>query len=261
MTGEALAEGGPLGRPTGEGEGPEHFEDGAPPRRPPFPLGASLAISVALHAGLVAALLGSSLFRPPALDPSQAIHVKLARIGTPRDKRLLPRRPQDPVSTPAAPVPVATAKAVPVASTRPMPKLTAKRAESARDRIQSALSKLEKQVDDQAGDPNGFQNGTDDTTEGDLYWARVVDRIKRFYVVPNTIPDSERKRLVADVRISIGPDGTIGDLQTQTSSGNAFFDHAIEAAVKKCRALPAPPPELARRARDGVVLEFRAAEM
>ncbi|MHB1845631.1 MAG: energy transducer TonB [Deltaproteobacteria bacterium] len=237
------------------------FADRAPPRPPAFPLGSSLAVSLVLHAGLVFAILASSIFRPPPLQESQAIHVKLARIGTPRDKKLLPRKPVQPISTPAAPVPVATSKAVPIASTHPSPKLTNVKAKSAEDRLRSALSKLQDQVDDQSGQADGFENGTDDATEGDLYWARVVDRIRRFYVVPNTIPEADRKRLVADVQVAIGPDGTLLDIHTQSGSGNATFDHAIEEAVKRCRAVPPPPVTLARQARSGVVLEFRSAEM
>jgi TonB family protein len=89
----------------------------------------------------------------------------------------------------------------------------------------------------------------------------VVDRIKRFYTVPNTIPQSERAKLVADVQITIGSDGSIMEIRVQSSSGNVTFDRAIESAVQRCRALPSPPPDLAKQARAGVVLEFRAAEM
>ncbi len=234
------------------------FGDLEAPRPQAFSTSAAVVVSVLLHAGLVAAIFSTSLFRRPPLLEQQTIHVKLARIGTPRDKKLLPRRPQDPTSQAAAPVPVAS-KVVPVASTHHV-KLTDQKSKSSEDRLRNALAKLQQQVD-QTGQPDGFENGTDDVTEGDLYWARVVDRIKRFYVVPNTIPESERKKLVADVQITIGSDGTILEIHTQQTSGNVTFDRAIEAAVKRCRALPAPPAALAQQARQGVVLEFRSAEM
>jgi TonB family protein len=67
--------------------------------------------------------------------------------------------------------------------------------------------------------------------------------------------------LVADVQITIGSDGSILEIKVQSSSGNVTFDRAIEAAVQRCRALPSPPPELEKQAREGVVLEFRSAEM
>ncbi len=237
------------------------FADVAPRRRQAVPMGLSFGISLLLHVALMAALLASDFFHPPPLlVDSQTIHVKLARIGTPRDKKLLPRRPDEPASQAAAPIPVATSKVVPIASTH-HPKLTSKESKRPDDRLRNALAKLQKQVDDQTGQTDGFENGTDDTTEGDLYWARVVDRIKRFYTVPNTIPESERAKLVADVQITIGSDGSIQEIRVQSSSGNVTFDRAIETAVQRCRALPSPPPELAKQARAGVVLEFRAAEM
>jgi colicin import membrane protein len=234
------------------------FGDLEAPRKQALSTSGAIIVSVVLHVGLVAAILSTSLYRQPPLLEQQTIHVKLARIGTPRDKKLLPRRPQDPTSQAAAPVPVAS-KVVPVASTHHV-KLTDAKSKSPQDRLRNALAKLQQQVD-QTGQPDGFENGTDDVTEGDLYWARVVDRVKRFYVVPNTIPESERKKLVADIQITIGPDGTILDIHTQQTSGNAIFDRAIEAAVTRCRALPPPPATLVEQARQGVVLEFRSAEM
>ena len=249
-----------MSAPGGIELGQPAFIDVAPTRRPTFPLGLSVGASILVHVGLVLGVLAMSIFHPPPLLNPETLHVKLARIGTPRDKKLLPRRPTDPVSTPARPVPV-SAKAVPVATSHPMPKLTAQKAQSSESRLRSALSKLQQQVNDQAGQADGFENGTDDATEGDLYWARVVDRIKRFYVVPNTIPQSERAKLVADVQVVIAADGTLLDIKTQSGSGNATFDRAIEAAVKRCRALPPPPAALAKQAREGVLLEFRSAEM
>ncbi len=237
------------------------FADMAPPRPPAFPLGASVVVSALLHVGLVGALLfGTSIFHPAPLLQPQTIHVKLARIGTPRDKRLLPRRPDEPSSRAAAPIPLSASHAVEVASTH-HPKLTAKQSKSPEDQLRNALAKLKQQVDDQTGDPNGFQTGTDDVTEGDLYNARVVDRIRRFYQVPNTISQAECAKLTADVEISLAADGTILDQKTQASSGNRLFDRAIEDAVKKCRALPAPPPAVAQQWRDGVVLEFVCGKM
>jgi colicin import membrane protein len=233
--------------------------EGAPsalPRRE-FPTSLAVLISLVLHAGLVFGLLTSAVFKPPRILEQETIHVKLARLGTPRDPKLLPRRPDEPTSQPAKPIPV---QSKPVAETKPSPKLTAEKAEANRDRLRNALSKLEKQVD-RTGQRDGFETGTDDVTEGDLYWARVVDRVRHFYVVPNTIPEAERKKLVASLRINIGADGSILEVHAETPSGNAVFDRALLDAVRKMRALPAVPPHLQKQAREGVVLEFRAAQM
>jgi TonB family protein len=227
------------------------------PRRE-FPTFLAVLISLVLHAGLVFGLLTSALFKAPRISEQETIHIKLARLGTPRDQKLLPRRPDEPASQPAKPIPVQSKPVV--VETKPSPKLTAEKSTHNRDRLRDALSKLEKQVD-RTGQLDGFESGTDDATVGDLYWARVVDRVRHFYVVPNTIPEAERRKLVAALKITIGADGTILEVHTDTASGNATFDRALQDAVHKMRALPPVPPNLQRQARDGVVLEFRAAQM
>ncbi len=225
--------------------------------RSSFPLPGAVGISLALHGVLIFALLGSALFAPPRVDTSETIHVKLARLGKPRDEKLLPRKQEEPAAIPAPPVPVA--KSVPV-QTKTEPKHTDTKAPSNQDKLKSALAKLQKQVD-QTGQADGFESGTDDKNEGDIYWARVVDRVKHFFTVPSTISEAERKKLVASMMIRIGADGVISDARVQHPSGNAFFDRALEAAIKNVRAFPPPPAHLAEQAREGVELEFRADKL
>lgn len=227
------------------------------PPKPAFPMPGAVAISLGLHGLLVFALLGSALFAPPRLEEPATIHVKLARLGTPRDQKLLPRKTEPPAAAPAPPVEVA--KAVAVQTKTEPPKPTAPKPPK-QDHLKNTLAKLQQQVD-QTGQADGFEHGTDDQTEGELYWARVKDRILRFYVVPNTIPESERRRLIASLEIHIGSDGTIVDSRTEQSSGNLTFDRALESAIKRVRAFPPPPPHLLKQAREGVTLEFHAAEM
>lgn len=228
------------------------------PRQKPLPLPLALLVSIGIHVVLIAGLLFSSLFAPPRLTTQETIHVKLARLGTPRDQKLLPRKQEQPTAPPAPPVQVS--KVVPVQSTKPTPKETNQKAPTNQDKLKTALAKLAKQVD-QTGQTDGFDHGTDDQTEGELYWARVKDRILRFYTVPNTIPEGERRKLVATLEIHIAADGTITETRTDQGSGNAVFDRALESAIKKCKAFPPPPPHLAKLAREGVSLEFHAAEM
>jgi TonB family protein len=224
-----------------------------------FPASLAVVISLILHTGLIAGLLTSALFHPPRLLEGETIHVKLARLGTPRDPKLLPRKPEESAPATEKPIPI---QSKPIAEPKPTEPLkhTAEKPVPNRDRLRDALSKLEKQVD-RTGQRDGFETGTDDVTEGDLYWARVVDRVRRFYVVPNTIAEAERRKLVAALKINIGADGTILDVHTDSASGNAVFDRALLDAVRKMHALPPVPPNLQRQAREGVVLEFRAAQM
>ena len=206
-----------------------------------------------VHALLLLGLLYSSLFAPPRINNQETIHVKLARLGTPRDTKLLPRKPTEPTAPPAPPVQVS---AVPIQSKPTPPRETAPKPEKNQDILKDALAKLGAQVD-QTGQLDGFEHGTDDQTEGELYWARVKDRVLRFYIVPNTIPESQRHKLSASLEIHIAGNGEIVDTRMEISSGNPTFDHALVDAIKRVRAFPPPPPHLAKMARDGVVLEFQ----
>ena len=94
--------------------------------------------------------------------------------------------------------------------------------------------------------------------EGEAYYARLRTQITRFYDVSDTIPDSERIRLSAQVAVVISPAGQLERARLAKSSGNDLFDSAVMAAVK--RAAPfAPPPTHLRDAlsKYGVVLQFR----
>jgi TonB family protein len=222
--------------------------------------------SLVVHGALLAALLFSSMMHPPSLLNSQTIHVKLARLGTPRDPKLLPVRDTQPPPPAAVPVPITTKPAlapVPIAKPVPKPSNTAPVAKTKtnEETVRDTLARLQQQVTDRPGQRDGFAYGNADHTEGDLYWARVVDRVKRFYTVPNTIPLAERARLVASVEVAIDRDGAILEIRTVKGSGNPTFDRAIEAAVHRCESFPPPPPDLSKVARSGVTLEFHAAEM
>jgi TonB family protein len=218
-----------------------------------LPLPVAVVGSLVVHALLLLGLLYSSLFAPPRISSQETIHVKLARLGTPRDAKLLPRKPTEPTAPPAPPVQVS---AVPIQSKPTPPRETRPKPEKSQDILKNALAKLGAQVD-QTGQLDGFEHGTDDQTEGDLYWARVKDRVLRFYIVPNTIPESQRHKLSASLEIHIAGDGAITESNMVTPSGNPTFDRALMDAIKRVRAFPPPPAHLAKLARDGVVLEFQ----
>jgi colicin import membrane protein len=247
---------------TAEAQGAELLLRGVSPPASSF-VGPGL-FSVLVHSLLLGALLFSSMLRPPPLLHSQTIHVKLARLGTPRSEKLLPVRDTPPPPPAAVPVPIATNPA-PAPTVKPIPKPPSKgpveKTKTNEETVRDTLARLQQQTTERPGQRDGFAFGNADQTEGDLYWARVVDRVKRFYTVPNTIPLAERARLVASVEVAIDRDGTILEIHTVKGSGNPTFDRAIEAAVHRCQAFPAPPPDLAKTARAGVTLEFHAAEM
>src|SRR5205085_4604421 len=111
---------------------------------------------------------------------------------------------------------------------------------------------------ERAGSEKGSAEGTAATAEeGDAYFTAVHDAILENYVVPSVISERERLYLAATVLAWIGPNGQILKHEFQKKSGNAFFDQALELAIRKTR-LPPPPADLAKSLRDGgVVLNFK----
>jgi TonB family protein len=231
----------------------------------PFLLG-----SVAAHAGLV--LLGlvlGTFFAAPPLDLDQKpIHATLVRLGKPRDQKLLPRKETPPpppkeVKGTAAPAPPPAEKAVPIPSAKPTP-ATAKQSgqkegEARRKQLFGAFDKFSKAKPDEEleGAENGSLDGDAAKAEGEQYWGLLTAQVRRNYDVSQTIPEDERIHLRARVALRIGRRGQVLKVSLAKSSGNALFDNAVLAAVKKAQPF-SPPPDALRDSleKTGVVLEF-----
>jgi len=225
-------------------------------RRPEATLLKFLFWSALVHAALFSiALVYAKMHEEPAIDLDQKpIKATLVRQGTPRDEKLLPRIEQPP------PPPVEQTAPAPVAA--PAPPKTRQAGEKKADprqKLMGAFDKLSKsKTPDTTGAADGDPNGDSAVAEGEAYYARLRTQITRFYDVSDTIPDSERIRLTAQVAVVISPAGQLERARLAKSSGNDLFDSAVMAAVK--RAAPfAPPPTHLRDAlsKYGVVLQFR----
>lgn len=232
-------------------------------------------LAVALHVLVLGgALLAPHFDRAPPLR--KPILARLVALGKPRDAKLLPRKesPAPPApASPKSPAPVAPL-APPAAHSKPgllpaapVPKPRAPTRQELMDRAlakatghaRPSASKEKLDPDpDRAGQTNGSAAGTAETAEaGERYFTEVHDAILENYVVPSVISERERLYLSATIVAWIKPDGSLLKHQLQKSSGNHFFDEALELAVQKTR-LPPPPPELARSLRDeGVALNFK----
>lgn len=225
--------------------------------------------SAVVHAALFSlALAWAKLHEEPPIDLDQKpIKATLVRQGTPRDEKLLPRIEQpppppmeqkapEPAPAPAPPKPVAPA---PVAAPAPpKTKQAGEKKADSRQQLFGAFDKMSKAKPDTTGAADGDPNGDSAVAEGEAYYARLRSQITRFYDVSQTIPDSERIRLNAQVAVVISPAGQLERARLAKSSGNDLFDSAVMAAVK--RAAPfAPPPTHLRDAlsKYGVVLQFR----
>lgn len=260
-------------------------------RREPYPWAwvASLSLHLLVVGGFLAASFLDGCGGPRKEE--KPIVAKLVRLGTPRDERLLPRLPTSPPVPPAskpsqdvvpgkelaqppkqeAPTPVPETKPtpVPVPEATPLPKeappqaQAPKNAPAAPNRLDDIMKrfataerrgKAEELPGQLDGDPEG---DAEEAAEGERYLALLQKRLRDHYVLPSTIPEAERIRLQALVRIHVQKNGTISDFRIEQSSGNAQYDGALESAVRKASPLPPPPEHLLRTYRDGFPVRFR----
>lgn len=227
--------------------------------------------SAVVHAVLFSlALAWAKLHEEAAIDLDQKpIKATLVRQGTPREEKLLPRieepppppmeqKAPEPAPTPAPPKPVAPAPVAAPAPAPPKTKQVGEKKADSRQQLFGAFDKMSKAKPDTTGAADGDPSGDSAVAEGEAYYARLRSQITRFYDVSDTIPDSERIRLTAQVAVVISGAGQLERARLAKSSGNDLFDSAVMGAVK--RAAPfAPPPTHLRDAlsKYGVVLQFR----
>ncbi len=243
----------------------------------PAAWGPFLVGSVAAHVGLVlVGILYSWLTAGPAIDLNQKpIKASLVRLGKPRDEKLLPRKeelpaPPQEVKAPDAPAPVPVPEVVkptptaPALAPSPPAKAAQKQAGEAsgvdrRKKLFGAFDKTSKKtdLDELEGAADGDPNGTSATAEGERYYGMLDAQVRRHFDVSQTIPEQERIRLKAHVALFLSKTGGILKVALARSSGNALFDNAVLAAVKKAAPF-SPPPDHLRDAlqKTGVTLEF-----
>jgi protein TonB len=212
-----------------------------------------VVFSVGFHGGLV--LVGAVLswvLDTPRIDLDQKpIIASLVRQGKKRDEKLLPRKEESPPPEEAkVPIPTPDVKA-------PPPKPTAKtdKPVDKRKSLFDALNKTAK-ADDPEGDENGDKNGDSAKQEGERYYGIIAAAVRRNYNVTNTIPEAERIRLSAVVRIRLDAEGGLIDVTLSTPSDNAQFNEAVLSAAKKAAPFGPPPAALRQTVKDGIPLRF-----
>lgn len=103
---------------------------------------------------------------------------------------------------------------------------------------------------DQEGNPEGIEEGTEDTARaGDVYAGQLYVFFRRGWTVPTVVTDDERRGLVCDVDVEIAGDRQITGYRIRGSSGNAIFDQSVLDRLQALRdanaQIPEPPPEVA----------------
>ncbi len=66
--------------------------------------------------------------------------------------------------------------------------------------------------------------------------------------------------LIAEVKFSILPDGTLEDVELVSSSGNSLYDDSVVRAVYKASPVPQPPPEVYEQFFKTVTMRFDPRE-
>lgn len=258
-------------------------------RRQPY--GWAWIVSACLHGAVVLGLVGVSILGGSD-SPAPAQKPMLVRLGAPRPKEWLPRKPTAPpvpTATKTAPVPAPGAERAPLppkpdappAPPKPEPKTAspkqappttpaATQAAAPREAKRDSKAKLDDimarfqagaiagPAEDLPGQLDGHAEGDSDRAEGEAYYALLEKRVKDQYKLPATISERERMYLNATVRIYIEANGRISRFEIVQGSGNGVFDSALESAVQRASPVPPPPQHLVKLlARDGVDLNFK----
>ena len=242
------------------------------------PLRVKSGLPIALAVGLHVVVFGAAFVLPRLFDGPpplrKPIIARLVAKGKPLDQRLLPRKEQPPPPAPASSGPRVTTPA-PAPPTRSTPAKVAtaparpsapRRTPTREELMQRALAGVSGSVErerearppeEREGAEDGSPEGTAATAEeGDAYFGLVQAEILRHYTLPSIISEREQMSLKATVVAWINADGSIARYQFDQRSGNAFFDAALERAIKASK-VPPPPPDRARAIRsDGVALVF-----
>lgn len=228
--------------------------------RPQPRIGIAVALSVAIHVGVV---LGLVFWPAPKTTADtlreKAVITRLVKLGRELDKAHLPRLDSS-VPAPAE----ETVNVNPHAQVSDEKRRKEEKqqrdqfAKLAAERIRRMMAKTTARGEMGTGSPDGSPNGdAAEASEGDVYLTHVYNYVRNNYVVPSIITEAERKTLAATIIIFLDADGKLNKMEFEKRSGNLHFDNALESAVKKATPFPAPPKTKRGEYRDqGIGLNF-----
>ncbi len=181
----------------------------------------ALLASVCLHGLVIGGYCVLVNYEPPVKLTPPSIQVTLAKLGTPRDKTLLPR--------------------VEKKSTSPL------------DMLKKRFGKASNE-----GQEQGSALGSSLTSElASSYELQVLEILRSNYEIPRIISDREAKSLALWVRLWIAANGDLLRIKIQQASNNSRFDQAVLEGAHKIPSFGAPPLQLARKYRtEGLLIQF-----
>ncbi len=237
---------------------------------------AGLALSVALHAGITAAVIYAALHHPaPMMTSTLNIHFTPAQqTAAPLTVPAAPPAAPKKQATPAVPPPVApVTPPKPVA--QPVLKNTAPPDSFGRSNKKpgaapplphplatpAAATQQPTPVATVPGvaNPNDITAGTSGVTGlegGDFPYTLYIDRMRNLIGTRWFRPQSTGAGTTATIHFVINRDGSIRDVTLETSTGNGTFDRAAQRAVVEASPLP-PLPFAYSGTYLGVHLTFR----
>jgi TonB family protein len=224
----------------------------------PFVLASVVAHVLVVFVGLTVtwALSGPKVNLEPV-----PIKASLVRRGKPRDEKLLPTKPAEPVAEkpPAEAVKLPSKDAVKVPAKDPKAdQANQPNKADPRKSLFDAINKTARPVRELEGEEDGDPDGTSDKQEGERYFGLLESVIRKNYDVSSTIPESERRALRAQVTLWLGPAGQVLEVTVTRPSGNDQFDSAVLLAIKKASPFTPPPQHLRDiLKKDGVGFVFR----
>ncbi len=224
----------------------------------PAGLKRALLVSVAVHVGLIVALVISSTWAERHRPARSVLTTKLVRLGKERPKDLLPRKAVPP-PPPEKPAPALTPKDTPAA---PSSLPTAKDRIKQLSQVSSALDRLKQKAveEEPEGSPEGVADGEVSDAKlavlGNLFVTEVLKCLKQHWSIEGVEPARVRG-LKATIALRVDASGKLLDESIEKSSGMAAFDRAVTQAVRRCGKVSPPPAELREVVRkDGFEVEF-----
>jgi colicin import membrane protein len=117
---------------------------------------------------------------------------------------------------------------------------TKKQAPNPEQQLSTRIKELEQKVAARGKGDSPAPEATDD--EINKYKATIQDRVKRFWVIPDTL--SSEKDLKAVIIIEIDQQGQVKGSRFEQSSGNLSFDQSAMRAINKAAPFPPPPGQM-----------------
>ncbi|MDX2019094.1 MAG: TonB family protein [Deltaproteobacteria bacterium] len=220
-----------------------------------------IAVTLAIHGALILLFwLGHRVTEPPAGEARDLIATELVKLGKPREKFWLPKISQPKPTKKVEEIKIAedpAAEAAPQEAPKP------EDAEVS-DKLRNALNRARtlRQVPDEDSDEgqlDGIAEGSSaEAITGDAYAGQILALVRRNWHVPvGIISDEEVAKLSAQVRVSVGADGTLSGAAIAKTSGNTTFDDSCIAAVSATGQVPPPPEDKRAAFARGVALLFK----